>query len=80
MGATNSITQFVRIVTKILEDLILDTCWPFVNNVGVKGLYTIYNYKEVCLGVRRYIMEHIQGLDRTLEHIKQAGATIEPKS
>ena len=70
MGATNSIAQFVRIVTKILENFILDTCWLFVDDVGVKGLYTTYDYKEVCLGVRRYIIEHIQELDRTLERIE----------
>ena len=67
-------------MTKILEDLILDTCWPFVDDVGVKGPYTTYDYKEVCLGVCRYIIEYIQGLDCTLECIERAGATIEPKS
>ena len=34
------------------------------------------NDKEVCLGICRYIIEHIQLLDRILEHIEQAGYTI----
>ena len=66
-GATNSVAQFVQIVTKILEDLIPDVSLPFLNDIGVKGLYTTYGNEEVCPGVRRYVMEHIQSLDRMLE-------------
>jgi hypothetical protein len=36
-GTTNSIAQFVRIVTKILEDLISKDCLPFLDDIGVKG-------------------------------------------
>jgi hypothetical protein len=80
MGATNSVAQFVRIVTKILEDLIPKDCWPFMDDIGVKGPYSTYKDEEVCLGVRRYIMEHIQSLDRTLERLERAGCTIGTKS
>ena len=45
-GATNSVAQFVRIVTKILEDLILEDCLPFLNNISIKGLLSTYDNKE----------------------------------
>jgi hypothetical protein len=79
-GATNSVAQFVRIVTKILEDLIPHDCMPFLDDVGVKGPTTTYNNTEVLPGVRKFVMEHIQALDRTLERIERAGCTIGPKS
>src|SRR5438045_4073402 len=79
-GAMNSVAQFVRIVTKILEDLIPHDCMPFLDDVGVKGLTSMYSNTEVLPGVRKFIMEHIQALDRTLERIERAGCTIGPKS
>ena len=79
-GATNLVAQFVRIVTKILEDLIPHDYMPFLNDIGVKGPRTTYNGEEVLPGVRRFVMEHIQALDRTLEQLERAGCTIGPKS
>ena len=79
-GATNLVAQFVRIVTKILEDLIPHDCMPFLDDVGVKGPTTTYNNTEVLPGVRRFVMEHIQVLDRILEYIERARCTIRPKS
>jgi len=79
-GATNSVAQFVRIVTKILEDLIPKDCLPFLDDIGVKGPLSYYDEEEICPGVRRYIMEHIQSLDRTLERLERAGCTIGAKS
>jgi hypothetical protein len=58
-GATNSIAQFVRVVTKILEDLIPDDCLPFMDDVGVKGPVTSYDGEECFPGMRRFVMEHI---------------------
>ena len=79
-GATNSVAQFVRIVTKILEDLIPKDCLPFLDDIGVKGPLSYYDEEEICPGVRRYIIEHIQSLDRTLERLERAGCTIGAKS
>jgi hypothetical protein len=50
-GATNLVAQFVRIVTKVLEDLILEDCLPFLDNISVKGLLSMYNDKEVISSV-----------------------------
>ena len=53
---------------------------PFLNNVGIKGLYINYNSKEALLGIRRYILEHIQNLNKILKRIKRARASIKAKS
>ena len=66
-------------VTKILEDLILYDCMLFLDNVGVKGPTTMYNNTKVLPGVWQFVLEHIQVLDRTLEHIERARYTIKPK-
>jgi hypothetical protein len=79
-GATNSVAQFVRIVTKILEDLILEDCLPFLDNIGIKGPLSTYDNKEVIPGIRQYVLEHIQSLDRTLVRLERAGCIIGPKS
>ena len=79
-GATNSVAQFVQIVTKILEDLIPKDCLPFLDNISVKGPLFMYNDKEVIPGIRQYVLEHIQSLDRTLVRLERAGCTIGPKS
>ena len=42
-GATNSVAQFVRIVTKILEDLILTDCLPFLDDIRIKGPLSTYS-------------------------------------
>jgi hypothetical protein len=65
-GATNSVAQFVRIVTKILEDLIPTECLPFLDDIGVKGPLSTYDGKETLPGIRQFVLEHIQSLDKTL--------------
>ena len=39
-------------MTKILEDLILEDCLPFLDDISVKGLLFMYNNKEVILRIR----------------------------
>jgi hypothetical protein len=58
-GATNSVAQFVQIVTKVLEDLILKDCLPFLDDISVKGLLSMYNNKEVILGIRQFVLKHL---------------------
>ena len=50
-GATNSVAQFVQIVTKILEDIIPKDCLLFLNDIGVKGLTLVYSGEETLLGI-----------------------------
>ena len=79
-GATNSIAQFCRVVTKILQPLLNQTAMPFMDDVGVKGPYTDYGNEEALPGIRRFIFEHILNLDKTLERVERAGVSIRPKS
>ena len=77
-GATNSVSQFVRVVTKILEEHIPNRARPFVDDIGVKGPKERYNNDEVpgLPGIRRFVMEHLQNLDQVLADLERAGATI----
>jgi hypothetical protein len=50
-GATNSVAQFVRIINLILEDINPEVAKPFINDIGVKGLYTNYNREEALLSI-----------------------------
>jgi hypothetical protein len=43
----------------ILEDINPEVAMPFLDDVGVKGLYIDYNREEALLGIRRFILEHI---------------------
>jgi hypothetical protein len=67
-------------MTKILEDLILADCLPFLDDVGVKGPMSTYDDIEVLPRIRKFVIEHIQSLDRTLVQIERAGGPIGPKS
>jgi len=79
-GATNSVAQFVRVVMTILEDLFPKVAMPFMDDIGVKGPYTDYGGRMILPGIRRFVFEHIQNLDKTLERIERAQATIGEKS
>lgn len=50
-GATNSVAQFVRIITKILADHIPQNALPFIDDVGVKGPKTTYDNQLVESGI-----------------------------
>jgi hypothetical protein len=77
-GATNSVAQFCRVVLRILQDLIPEIAIPFLDDIGVKGPRSRYNDEEVpeLPGIRRFVLEHIINLDRTLADLERAGATI----
>ena len=80
MGATNSVAQFVRVVMTILEDLFPKVAMPFLDDIGVKGPYSDYDNELKLPGIRRFVFEHLQNLDATLDRIERAGACIGPKS
>jgi hypothetical protein len=73
---TNSVAQFCRAVTKILQDHIPHITRPFLDDIPVKGSKNNYGGKLAALGIRFYILEHIQTLNRVLVNIEKAGATI----
>jgi len=49
---------------------------PFLNDIGVKGLYTNYSKEITFLRIRRSVFEHILNLDKALERVEKAGAYI----
>ena len=50
-GATNSVAQFVRVMSLILEDINPEVAMPFLDDVGVKGPYTDYDGEEALPGI-----------------------------
>ena len=77
MGATNSVAQFVRVMTKILLDHIRSgRAKPFLDDIAVKGPKDNYNNEEVETGIRRFVLEHIMWLDAVLADIERAGCSI----
>ena len=74
-GATNSVAVFQRTMTKILRDHWPHTM-PFLDDVTSGGPKTDYGGEEALPGVRRYVLEHIQQLDRVLADIERAGGTV----
>ena len=75
-GATNSVAQFTRIITRILFDLVPSICRPFLDDITVKGPKTYYDGEEIRPGLRRYVVEHLINLDKTLVNVELSGCTI----
>ena len=73
--AINLITQFIRVITKILQDH-LSRCLSFIDDIGIKNPKIIYNNEKMTPGIRKYMLEHIQWLDGILTDLKYADYTI----
>ena len=78
MGATNSVAVFIRAIMKILGDHFPETA-PFIDDIGVAGPKSDYDQEEIFEGVRRYVFEHAQQMDRVLTDIARAEATVSAK-
>jgi hypothetical protein len=59
--------------------LFLAIAMLFIDNIKVKGLYTDYSRKLKLLRVCRFVFEHLQNLNKALNRIKRARASIRPK-
>jgi hypothetical protein len=47
----------------------------------MKGSRTTYNNKKTLLGIKRFILKHIQELNKVLADFERAGCTVlDPKS
>jgi hypothetical protein len=51
IGTTNSVAEFVRVVMKILQDLIPKACMPYMDDIAVKGPKDSYNVETMIEGV-----------------------------
>jgi hypothetical protein len=83
MGWTNSVPIFHDNVTYILQPEIPKTTVPSIDNVPICGPATRYllpdGSKEQIpenTGIRRFVWEHFQGLNRVIQHIKYSGGTF----
>lgn len=65
-GASNSVAQFVRVISKILEPISPNAVRVFLDDIGIKGPKTKYDGTEVFPGLHQYIFEHLINLEKTL--------------
>jgi len=67
---TNSVVQFCWAMIQILENLILNVCHMFLNNITVKESQFNYNNKKSLSEVHQYILKTIQNLNSVLINVK----------
>lgn len=72
----NLVTQFITIVLKILAPHARNRLKPFLYDIEVKRQKTTYNNKELISGIKQYIVEHIEDLDRISADLERARVTI----
>jgi hypothetical protein len=76
MKAINSVTQFVRMINKIIVDHVFHHALSFVNDIKVKESKITYNNEFIFSEIRRYVMKHIQWLNVVLTNIERTDCTI----
>jgi hypothetical protein len=59
--------------------LFLAIAMPFIDNIKVKGPYINYSKELKLFRVCRFVFEHLQNLNRALDWIKRAKASIRLK-
>jgi hypothetical protein len=76
MGWTNSVPIFHDDVTHILCPEIPHITVPYIDDVPIKGPRSDYKHEdgtyetiEANTGIRRFIWEHFQGLNRIVQHM-----------
>ena len=86
MGWTNSVPIFHEDVTAILQPEIPTVTEPFVDDVPVKGPLTRYElpgggYETIPEnpGIRRFVWEHVQDVNRVIQRMKYCGGTFSGK-
>jgi hypothetical protein len=60
MNAINSMTQFVRVINKIIVDHVLHHAFSFIDDIKMKESKITYNNEFIFFEIRRYVMKHIQ--------------------
>jgi len=83
MGWTNSVPIFHDDVTHILRSEIPHLTVPYIDDVPIKGPKSYYQSNDGTYetipenaGIRRFVWEHFQGLNRVVEHMKYSGGTF----
>ena len=82
MGWTNSVPIFHDDVTYILQPEIPNTTIPYIDDVPIRGpadRYMLPDGTEERIpdnpGIRRFVWEHLQGLNRIVQRTKYCGGT-----
>ena len=83
MGWTNSVPIFHDDVTFILQPEIPEVTVPYIDDVPVKGPKSRYelpdgSYEMISEnpGIRRFVWEHFQNLNRVVQRMKYCGGTF----
>ncbi|KAJ3571155.1 hypothetical protein NP233_g3930 [Leucocoprinus birnbaumii] len=83
MGYTNSMQIQHGDLTFLLQDEIPDVALPFVDDVPIKGPLTRYETTDGGFetipenpGIRRFVWEHLQNVNRVIQRVKHAGGTF----
>jgi hypothetical protein len=83
IGWTNSVLIFHDDVTFILQAKIPHVTIPYINDIPIKGLTTTYqkvvdSYETILEnpGIRRFVWEHFENLNRVVQRMKYCGGTF----
>ncbi|KNZ81386.1 hypothetical protein J132_00972 [Termitomyces sp. J132] len=86
MGWTNSVPIFHDDIIFILKDEIPHVTWPYIDDVPIRGPPHRYELPDGGYevipedpGIRRFVWEHLQNVNRVLQSIKYAGGTFSGK-
>ena len=86
MGWTNSVPIFHDDVTYILQSEIPDVTVPFIDDVPIKGPKSRYEKEDGTYetikenrGIRRFVWEHFQNVNRVVQRMKYSGGTFAGK-
>ena len=83
MGWTNLVPIFHDSVTYILQPEILDVTVLFIDDVPIKGPVSKYRNRDGMYetipenaGIRHFVWEHFQNLNRVVQQMKYCGGTF----
>ena len=83
MGWTNSVPIFHDDVTFILQPEIPEVTVPFIDDVPIKGPKSRYQLEDGSYetisenpGIRRFVWEHFQNMNRVVQRMKYCGGTF----
>ncbi|CAI6342054.1 unnamed protein product [Periconia digitata] len=79
MGATNAPAAFLRVILLMLSERYPHDCRPFIDDVCCGGSKDDYGGKEALPGIRQFVLEHAQQVDRVLADIERAGSAVSGK-
>ncbi|RDB15232.1 Retrovirus-related Pol polyprotein from transposon 17.6 [Hypsizygus marmoreus] len=78
-GATNSVPEFQKCTTHMLQPEIPKNGDVFIDDVGIKGPTSAYDNEEIVPGIRRFLYEYATILDRFFARFIAAGITASGK-